>query len=131
MQKHKYYLVFPPCGWNNHRLNLFFNVHSHVSNFHVDVVLFSMILLQQNHELQFISAILCQNLVARQWHLVLVFPAIECGQCVSVEATLGYEERKLLVINVCAFHIKQEVKSYLRQPSQTRSGLDQLSHQRG
>lgn len=80
-------------------------VHSHVSNFHIDVVLFSVILLQQNHELQLIGAILCQNLVARQRHLVLVFPAIECGQCVSAEATLSYEERKLLVVNVCAFHI--------------------------
>ncbi len=56
------------------------------------MVLFNVILLQQNHELQLISAILCQNLVARHRHLVLVSPAIECGQRVFDEATLSCEE---------------------------------------
>lgn len=53
------------------------------------MVLFNVILLQQDHELQLIGAILCQNLVARQGHIILVSPVVECGQCVSVEATFS------------------------------------------
>lgn len=78
----------------NRSFFLIFNGHSHVSNFHIDMVLFNVILLQQNHEFQLIGAILCQNLVARQRHLVLVTPAVECGQCVSDEATFGCEGKK-------------------------------------
>lgn len=73
---------------------LVFNGHSHVSNFHIDMVLFNVILLQQNHEFHFSSAVLCQNLVARQWHLVLVSPVVECGQCVSGETAFSCEESK-------------------------------------
>lgn len=71
-----------------------FNKTSHVSNLHIDMVLFNVILLKQNHKFQLIGAILCQNLVARQRHLVLVSPVVECGQCVSVEATFSCEKRK-------------------------------------
>lgn len=53
--------------------------HLHVSNFHIDVVLLDVILLQQNNEFQLVGAILCQNLVARQRHLVVVPPAVERG----------------------------------------------------
>lgn len=72
-----------------------FDKHLHVSNLDIDMVLFNVILLQQNHEFQLISAILSQDLVARQRHLVLVSPVVECGQCVSVESTLSCRERKV------------------------------------
>lgn len=81
----------------NNYFFLVFNGHSHVSNFHIDMVLLNVILLQENHEFQLISAILCQNLVARQWHLVLVSSVVECGQCVSVEATLYCEEKQSFI----------------------------------
>lgn len=77
-----------------HHFFLVFNEHSHVSNLHIDVVLFNVILLQQNQEFQLIGAVLCQNLVARQWHLVLVSPAVECGQCVTDKAAFSCEENK-------------------------------------
>lgn len=66
-----------------------FYKHSHVSNFHVDMVLFNVIFLQQDHEFQLLCAILCQDLVARQGHLVLVSPVVECGQYVSLEAAFS------------------------------------------
>lgn len=77
--------------WMDENCSLFFCCYgnSHISKFHIDLVLFNVILLQQNHEFQLICAILCQNLVARQRHLVLVFPAVECGQYVFVEATFS------------------------------------------
>lgn len=68
--------------------------HSHVSNFHIDMVLFSVILLQQNHEFHLIGAILCQNLVAGDGHLILVSPLVECGQCVAGKATFSCEDIK-------------------------------------
>lgn len=53
-----------------------------------------MILLQQNYEFELFCTILCQNMVARQRHLGLVPPAVECGQCVLAEATFSCEHKK-------------------------------------
>lgn len=63
----------------NHTFNIVYNKHSHVSDFHIDMFQFSRILLQQNYEFQLICAILCQNLVAGQWHLGLVSSVVEGG----------------------------------------------------
>lgn len=63
--------------------------YSHVSNFHIDMVLFNVIPLQQNQGFKFLGAILSQHLVAREWHLVPVFYVVECSQCVSDEATFS------------------------------------------
>lgn len=68
--------------------------YSHVSDLHIDVVLFNLVLLQQNHEFELLGAILGQNLVARQGHLVLVPPVVECGQGVLGEATLSWNGGK-------------------------------------
>lgn len=81
--------------------------HLHVSNFHIDVVLLDVILLQQNNEFQLVGAILCQNLVARQRHLVLVSPAVERGQCVLAETAFSCEESKTLCF------LSQEITAYV------------------
>ena len=64
--------------------------YSHVSELHVDRVLLKLVLLQQNHEFELVGAILSQNLIARQGHLILVPPVVECGQGVLGVATLSW-----------------------------------------
>lgn len=69
----------------------FFCAHSHVGDLNIDVFPFSVVALHQHNEFQLVRAVLGQNLVARQWHLELVCPSVEGGQCVLDVATLSCE----------------------------------------
>lgn len=65
------------------------DMYLHVCDLHVDlVVLLCLVSLQQNDEFEFWGAVLSQHLVARVGHLILVFPLVECDDCVFVDGTL-------------------------------------------
>lgn len=67
----------------------------HVSNHHVDVVLFlCLVPLQQNYEFMLQCAVLSQNLVARVRHLVPELPVIKCDHCVLGDGAVSWNEQK-------------------------------------
>lgn len=65
--------------------------HSHVSDLYIYVFLFNVIILQHNNEFHLGCAVLNQNLVARLWHLGVVFDVVEGGQQVLDVITLSCE----------------------------------------
>lgn len=93
--------------------------------------LFIVILLHQNHKFQFIGTILGQNLVARQRHLVLVSPVVECGQCICDDAAFSCKEYKYSFNPIICLCISYLIINYLIQPGRASSGLYLQSHQRG
>lgn len=60
-----------------------------ISNLDINMILSSELMLKQDHEFKFRSAVLGQHLVAGGWHLILVLLVVECGQNVLGHATLS------------------------------------------
>lgn len=67
----------------------------HVSNHHVDVVLFlCLVPLQQNYEFMLQCAVLSQNLVARVRHLVPELQVVKCDHRVPGQGALSWSGQK-------------------------------------